>query len=110
MFDALVIGGGIAGISIAARLSKKSKVVLIEAEDSLSYHASGRSAATFIENYGNGVVRNLNTASKDYLTYNNGGVLTPRGMMLLGKNGQREDFLKDMKSFGLKEISKENYV
>ena len=110
MFDALVIGGGIAGISIAARLSKKSKVVLIEAEDSLSYHASGRSAATFIENYGNGVVRNLNTASKDYLTYNNGGVLTPRGMMLLGKNGQREDFLKDMKSFGLKEISKDDAI
>ena len=110
MYDALVIGGGIAGISIAARLSKNSKVVLLEAEKDLSYHASSRSAATFIENYGNDVVRSLNTASKDYLTSNNGGVLTPRGMMLLGKKGQHDDFLRDTKSFGLKEISLEDAV
>ena len=110
MFDALVIGGGIAGVSIAARLSKKSKVALLEAEKDLSYHASSRSAATFIENYGNDIVRSLNTASKDYLKSNNGGVLTLRGMMLLGKKGQYSDFLKDTKSFGLKEISKEEAV
>ena len=105
MIDVLVIGGGIAGISIGSRLSDTSKVIILEAEKELAYHASSRSAATFIENYGNNVVRSLNTASKHYLENDNGGVLSPRGMMLVGKKGQESHFSRDSETFGLNEIS-----
>ena len=43
--DFLIIGGGIAGTSAGARLSHLGSVLLLEAETSLAYHASGRSAA-----------------------------------------------------------------
>ena len=39
MTDVIVIGGGIAGVSAAARLAPHAKVTLIEAEDALGYHA-----------------------------------------------------------------------
>ncbi|MFZ8941808.1 MAG: FAD-dependent oxidoreductase, partial [Gemmobacter sp.] len=42
--DFLIIGGGIAGISAAAALAPCGRVVVLEAEAELAYHASGRSA------------------------------------------------------------------
>ena len=53
MNDIAIIGGGIAGLSVAARLAPQTSVILLEAEDQFGYHASGRSAAVFIEKYGN---------------------------------------------------------
>ena len=49
MTDAVIIGGGIAGIAACAQISPHLKVTLLEAEPELCYHSSGRSAATFIE-------------------------------------------------------------
>ena len=49
MDDFIIIGGGIAGISVAALLSKFAKVTLLEAEENLGYHASSRSAAIFLK-------------------------------------------------------------
>ena len=105
MSDIVIIGGGIAGISAAARLAPHSNVTVLEAEKQLAYHASGRSAAAFIVDYGNSVVRALNVASLEYLTSANGGVLSPRGMMMLGKARERKDFLSEVEDFGLVEIS-----
>lgn len=65
-----VIGGGIAGASAARALSghpARPEVVLLEAEDQLAQHTTGRSAAQLIENYGAGPVRPLTTASLTYL-------------------------------------------
>ncbi|MEM1273022.1 MAG: FAD-binding oxidoreductase [Pseudomonadota bacterium] len=82
--DFLIIGGGIAGVSAAARLSHLGKVILLEAEQSVGWHASGRSAALFEETYGKNSTITLNRASRDYHMTANGGVLSPRGLMLLG--------------------------
>ena len=43
--DMLVIGGGIAGLSLAARLAAHGQVVVLEGESAPGYHASGRSVA-----------------------------------------------------------------
>ncbi|MAT88911.1 MAG: glycerol-3-phosphate dehydrogenase [Aestuariivita sp.] len=105
MNDIVIIGGGIAGISAAARLAPSADVIVLEAERQLAYHASGRSAAAFIKDYGNSVVRALNAASVEYLTSANGGVLGARGMMMLGKAIERKNFLVEADDFGLAEIS-----
>jgi D-arginine dehydrogenase len=44
-FDVLIVGGGIAGASLAARLAGTMRVMIIEAEDMCGRHATGRSAA-----------------------------------------------------------------
>ena len=50
--DFLIIGGGIAGVSAAARLSALGRVILLESEDNFGHHASGRSAALYEPYYG----------------------------------------------------------
>lgn len=105
MTDIAIIGGGIAGISAAARLSHHASVTLLEGEDRLGYHASGRSAAAFVEDYGNPVVRSLNSASAAYLRNENGGVLSARGMLLVAKAGDKDLFEREHREFGLSAIS-----
>ncbi|MBS3649534.1 FAD-binding oxidoreductase [Pseudaminobacter sp. 19-2017] len=61
--DVAVIGAGIAGAGVAAELARDFRVVMIEREDRPGHHSTGRSAALFIPNYGNGVIRALNRAS-----------------------------------------------
>jgi glycine/D-amino acid oxidase-like deaminating enzyme len=80
-------------------------VTLLEAEDALAYHASGRSAAMFIEDYGNACVRALNTASADHHHHADGGVLSPRAMMMLAKSDESEAFATETASLGLSRIS-----
>ena len=50
MYDFVIIGGGIAGISTAAALAPLGSVLVLEAEEHYGLHASGRSAAVFVEN------------------------------------------------------------
>ncbi len=64
--DVIVIGGGIAGVSIAYELSATARVSLLEMESTLAYHTTGRSAATFLETYGGEQVRALTTASRPF--------------------------------------------
>ena len=79
--DVIVVGGGIAGISVAARLAPDARVVVLERESSTCYHATGRSAAVFIRNYGNKVLRVLNGLSQNHLL--DGGYLSQRGELLV---------------------------
>ncbi|UUV05242.1 FAD-binding oxidoreductase [Ruegeria sp. YS9] len=95
MIDFLVIGGGIAGLSAGARLSQHGTVVVLEAEDALGYHASGRSAALFEKSYGPPSVVALNKAGAAFLHTQNGGYLTPRGLMLVGAIVQPDVFEAD---------------
>jgi D-arginine dehydrogenase len=64
--DAIIIGAGMAGATVAANLANTHRVVLLEAEDSAGFHATGRSAAIWIRNYGAADVRILTAASKDF--------------------------------------------
>src|SRR5262249_38894902 len=64
--DIIVIGGGIAGASVAARLAGDHKIVVLEMEDRPGYHSTGRSAATYEPNYGPPSLRSLPRASGDF--------------------------------------------
>jgi D-arginine dehydrogenase len=66
--DVIVVGGGMAGVSIAYELAADRQVCLIEMESTLAFHTTGRSAATFLESYGGPVIRALTTASRSFLT------------------------------------------
>ncbi len=85
--DVLIIGGGMAGISAAARLSEHVNVTVLEGEADLGYHSTGRSAAIFIRNYGNATLRALNIASEPVLMQADGisehSLLSPRGEILV---------------------------
>ncbi|MCX7560962.1 FAD-binding oxidoreductase [Sulfitobacter sp. F26204] len=105
MSDIIVIGAGIAGLSAAARLSPEAKVIVLEQEASTGYHASGRSAALFEENYGLPSVVALNKASADFHKHANGGYLSPRGSLLLAGTQERTAFFQDVVSLGLTQIS-----
>jgi D-arginine dehydrogenase len=62
--DILVIGGGIAGLSAAAALSAHAKVTVLEAEEQIGFHSSGRSATMVHYALGDRVVRALTQASR----------------------------------------------
>jgi glycine/D-amino acid oxidase-like deaminating enzyme len=105
MDDFLIVGGGIAGISAAARLSHLGRVVLLEGETAFAWHASGRSAALYEPGYGQGAVLDLTRASGAYLGTENGGVLSPRGLLMVGADEHREIFTKESKAMGLRSIT-----
>ena len=95
--DIIVIGGGMAGISAASRLSEQANVIVLEAESQPGYHSTSRSAAMFILNYGNQVLRGLNRHSKRL--YNEleqilgkGSLLNPRGDLMIAGTDEAEQF------------------
>jgi D-arginine dehydrogenase len=61
--DLAVVGGGIAGASVAYELAATRSVTLLEAESALGTHSTARSAATWIPGHGVATVRALITAS-----------------------------------------------
>ncbi|MCU0272559.1 MAG: FAD-binding oxidoreductase [Acidimicrobiales bacterium] len=66
----VVVGGGIAGVGVAAMLATEPgvEVVLLESEPTLARHTTGRSAAQFLETYGGPVNQRLTIASRAFFT------------------------------------------
>ncbi|MCO5145355.1 MAG: FAD-binding oxidoreductase [Aquamicrobium sp.] len=64
--DAIVIGAGIAGASVAAELAAGCRVVLLEREAQPGYHTTGRSAALYSPTYGPAPIRALTRASAGF--------------------------------------------
>lgn len=64
--DILVIGGGIAGLSAAAALSPHFRVAVLEAEEQIGFHSSGRSATMVHYALGDRLVRALTLASRPF--------------------------------------------
>lgn len=93
------MGGGIAGASAGYFLSRFGRVVLVEGESAVGYHATGRSAALFSEYYGNPTVRALTAASRGFLTgpppgFSGYPLCTPRGVLALAPPGAEEQFVR----------------
>ena len=96
--DFLVIGGGIAGASAAfeiGRQAPRAKVILVERESAPGYHATGRSAALFLETYGGPVISALAKCSRPFLQsppadFADVPLLTPRGVLHIARADQRE--------------------
>ncbi len=106
MTDFLIIGGGIAGISAAARLSHLGRVTVLEAEAHLAHHASGRSAALYEPFYGLKPVVGLSVASGDYFRSQD-KILSPRGLMILARAHEAEVLRTEADSYQLPAISVE---
>lgn len=64
--DFLIVGGGVAGLSAAARLARHGRAIVLETEDAIGFHSSGRSAAFSHFGIGNRVVRALTAQSRDF--------------------------------------------
>jgi D-arginine dehydrogenase len=91
--DVVIIGGGIAGAGAAFEISRFAAVTLLEREPQCGFHSTGRSAASFTENYGNGLVRRLVMASRDFLEnppedFCAYPLLSPRGLITIARSDQ----------------------
>ncbi|RVA45837.1 FAD-binding oxidoreductase, partial [Mesorhizobium sp. M7A.F.Ca.CA.004.11.1.1] len=99
--DVIIIGGGMAGAGAAFEISHSAKVVLLERESHCGYHTTGRSAASFTENYGNGVIRRIVLASRSFLTEPPAGfseypLLGKRGMITVARADQIDLLREDL--------------
>jgi len=100
--DVLIVGGGIAGASLGARLAASMSVMLIEAEDLCGLHATGRSAAFWQASLGGeSPERRLSLLSKPMFDQNWPGseapLLRPRGAVhLTGPCGETMENIGDL--------------
>ena len=98
-YDVLVIGGGIAGVSIGYELASDRSVGLLEMEAQLAFHTTGRSVATFLESYGGRTIRILTTASRDFMDnppeHFTRPLLKPLPLIWVAPHGEAAD-LRDM--------------
>jgi D-arginine dehydrogenase len=91
--DVLVIGAGIAGLSAAAALAPRRRVVVLERESAPGYHTSGRSAAQYSLSLTSPTVRRLAQAGRTFFEAPPAGfadhpIATPRISMSVGRVGQ----------------------
>jgi D-arginine dehydrogenase len=100
VIDAVVIGAGIAGTSVAYFLSNHAKVLVLERESQAGLHSTGRSAALFSETYGSAQVRALTRASRAFVErpprgFVENALLSPRGALVVGTQEQSAQVMED---------------
>src|SRR5689334_8174130 len=95
--DFLIIGSGMAGAAAGYFLAEHGSVALLEREETLAYHSTGRSAALYTETYGNAAIRALTVRSGDFFREPPAGftttpLLTPRGVLYVGRAQEKARF------------------
>ena len=65
--EVCIVGGGMAGASVAFHLAPHARVTLLEREPHAGYHSSGRSAALYAPNYGSALIQRLTLAGESFL-------------------------------------------
>jgi D-arginine dehydrogenase len=98
IYDIAIIGGGIAGASLAHFLGGHRSVLMLEREAFHGYHASGRSAAEFTRRFHAPLAGKLAIASAEFLMsppvgFTDVPLLIPRGNLLVA-NEEKSDHLK----------------
>ncbi|WAI80950.1 MULTISPECIES: NAD(P)/FAD-dependent oxidoreductase [Achromobacter] len=102
-FDVVIIGAGIAGASLAYRLTAESsspmRVLLLEREAQPGYHSTGRSAAMFMETYGTPQIQALTRASRAFYEQPPEGftehpLLHERGCLYIASADQRDTLME----------------
>jgi D-arginine dehydrogenase len=93
-YDVAIIGGGIAGFSLAHFLGPHKKLLILEREDAFGYHATGRSAAEFAFRFHTPLVGKLAALSFPFLNIPPAGfcdtpLLKHRGMILIATEEKR---------------------
>ena len=113
--DIVIIGAGIAGASLAWHLVHRAsstaaaRVLLLERESQPGMHATGRSAAMFMESYGPPQVRALTRASRAFYTqppsgFTDAPLISPRGAMYVAAPEQHallDEMWTQMRADGL---------
>ncbi|HXF02547.1 MAG TPA: FAD-dependent oxidoreductase, partial [Arthrobacter sp.] len=101
--DVLIIGGGIAGLSLAAELAGRVRVVLAEAESTLGYHTSSRSARQLVPSYGPPAIQQLTVRTLDLLHRLEGKtglqILSHRSFLLIGSEAAVKDHASGQMEF-----------
>lgn len=97
--DVIIVGGGIAGASAAYFLSQHASVALVEREEHVGYHSSGRTAAQFTVGIGAPTMRRMAQASRAFLEAPPAGfsahpIMTRRGCLTVAKAGQETALLR----------------
>lgn len=105
-WDVGIIGAGMAGASLAAQLAPHMRVLLLEAEETPGYHATGRSAAFWTETYGGALVQPLSSATGPLLAnppanFATQSFLRPRGALMLGQAEQAQAFIDQFAGSGV---------
>jgi D-arginine dehydrogenase len=108
-YDAIVVGGGIAGASAAYALSRDGRVLLLEQESQAGYHSTSRSAAVISSAYGPRTWQVLTTASSSFYAappegFASGQLTKPLGALYLaraGEEGRLQDQAANLERRGL---------
>jgi D-arginine dehydrogenase len=88
-FDVCIVGGGIAGASVAFHAAPHACVLVLERETQVGYHSTGRSAAVYSPQYGSLLNRRLTRVAGPFLQHPPAGftatpLLSPRGFLTIG--------------------------
>lgn len=94
VYDIAFVGGGIAALSAAYFLAGRRSAIILESEDALGYHATGRSAAEFAFRFHTPLAGRLAALSFPFLDqppdgFCEGPLLTPRGILLVANDEKR---------------------